>query len=321
MIYPGLPDHPGHAVAARQMKRFGGMVSFRVAGGEEQALDGVRARRVFTLGESLGGVECLIEHPGRMTHASVAGTDLEVPADLVRLSVGIETADDLLADLDQALGGGVSPPRPDVGLCVDFGSTFTKAPLVDLGDRRIVAAADHTTTTVGDRRARRVRRLPRRPDRRRTPAPPTPRCWPAPAPAAACGSPSSATRSWSPPRPAAGSRCRAAARSSRCTRWRRRARARPGGASGTRAGRGAADRRHRRRQRRARSSPAAQALVDAGWTGPVVVAGSVDARDEVAAHPRRRCPHVAGRQRRATDRGARAGAAPGPRSARCSSPT
>jgi len=104
VVYPGLPDHPGHAVAGRQMKRFGGMVSFRVAGGEEQALRVCERAQVFTLGESLGGVESLIEHPGRMTHASVAGTDLEVPADLVRLSVGIETAADLVADLEQALG-------------------------------------------------------------------------------------------------------------------------------------------------------------------------------------------------------------------------
>ena len=106
VIYPGLPEHPGHAVAGRQMKRYGGMVSFRVAGGEEQALAVCDRARVFTLGESLGGVESLIEHPGRMTHASVAGTDLEVPADLIRLSVGIETAADLLADLDAALSGG-----------------------------------------------------------------------------------------------------------------------------------------------------------------------------------------------------------------------
>ena len=103
VIYPGLPEHPGHEVAARQMLRFGGMVSFRVRGGEEQALQVCERTKVFTLGESLGGVESLIEHPGRMTHASVAGTDLEVPADLIRLSVGIETADDLVADLDQAL--------------------------------------------------------------------------------------------------------------------------------------------------------------------------------------------------------------------------
>jgi len=105
VIYPGLEEHPGHAVAARQMKRFGGMVSFRVTGGEAAALAVCEKAEVFTLGESLGGVESLIEHPGRMTHASVAGTDLEVPADLVRLSVGIETADDLVADLDRALGG------------------------------------------------------------------------------------------------------------------------------------------------------------------------------------------------------------------------
>ncbi len=103
VIYPGLPEHPGHEVAARQMLRFGGMVSFRVRGGEEQALQVCERAKVFTLGESLGGVESLIEHPGRMTHASVAGTDLEVPADLIRLSVGIETPDDLVADLDQAL--------------------------------------------------------------------------------------------------------------------------------------------------------------------------------------------------------------------------
>lgn len=104
VFYPGLPEHPGHAVAARQMKRFGGIVSFRVAGGEAQALEVCRRAEVFTLGESLGGVESLIEHPGRMTHASVAGTALEVPSDLVRLSVGIETADDLVRDLAHALG-------------------------------------------------------------------------------------------------------------------------------------------------------------------------------------------------------------------------
>ena len=86
------------------MSRFGGMVAFRARGGEEQALEVCNRARVFTLAESLGGIESLIEHPGRMTHASVAGTELEVPADLVRLSVGIETVDDLLADLDQALG-------------------------------------------------------------------------------------------------------------------------------------------------------------------------------------------------------------------------
>ncbi|MSZ76299.1 MAG: cystathionine gamma-synthase [Actinobacteria bacterium] len=108
VIYPGLESHPGHAVASRQMKRYGGMVSFRVVGGVDQALAVCEQTEVFTLGESLGGVESLIEHPGRMTHASVAGTDLEVPADLIRLSVGIETVDDLIADLDQALGRSLS---------------------------------------------------------------------------------------------------------------------------------------------------------------------------------------------------------------------
>ena len=104
VIYPGLEAHPGHEVAARQMKRFGGMISFRVVGGEDRALAVCERAEVFTLGESLGGVESLIEHPGRMTHASVAGTDLEVPADLIRLSVGIESVEDLVADLDRALG-------------------------------------------------------------------------------------------------------------------------------------------------------------------------------------------------------------------------
>ncbi|WP_067135367.1 cystathionine gamma-synthase [Microtetraspora malaysiensis] len=104
VLYPGLPEHPGHEVAAKQMRRFGGMVSFRVAGGEQAAVEVCNQAKLFTLGESLGGVESLIEHPGRMTHASAAGSPLEVPADLVRLSVGIETADDLLADLSRALG-------------------------------------------------------------------------------------------------------------------------------------------------------------------------------------------------------------------------
>jgi cystathionine gamma-synthase len=103
VIYPGLETHPGHAVAGRQMKRYGGIVSFRVTGGEQHALDTCAKAEIFTLGESLGGVESLIEHPGRMTHASVAGTPLEVPGDLIRLSVGIETAEDLLADLDRSL--------------------------------------------------------------------------------------------------------------------------------------------------------------------------------------------------------------------------
>ncbi len=103
VLYPGRAEHPGHEVAAKQMRRFGGMVSFSVVGGEEAAVEVCNRAELFTLGESLGGVESLIEHPGRMTHASAAGSALEVPADLVRLSVGIESIDDLLADLRHAL--------------------------------------------------------------------------------------------------------------------------------------------------------------------------------------------------------------------------
>lgn len=103
VLYPGLPSHPGHAVAAKQMSGFGGMVSFRVRGGEEAAVALCGRTRLFTLGESLGGVESLIEYPARMTHASAAGSPLEVPADLVRLSVGLEDVGDLLGDLNQAL--------------------------------------------------------------------------------------------------------------------------------------------------------------------------------------------------------------------------
>ncbi|HUH07042.1 MAG TPA: cystathionine gamma-synthase [Egibacteraceae bacterium] len=103
VLYPGLAEHPGHDIAARQMSDFGGMVSFRV-GDEEAALKACARFRVFTLAESLGGVESLVEHPGRMTHQSVAGSPLEVPADLIRLSVGIEDRDDLVADVRQALG-------------------------------------------------------------------------------------------------------------------------------------------------------------------------------------------------------------------------
>jgi cystathionine gamma-synthase len=103
VYYPGLPEHPGHEVAAKQMRDFGGMVSFR-AGSEERARAIAERTRLFFLAESLGGVESLIEVPGPMTHASVAGSPLEVPPDLVRLSVGIEHPDDLVADLAQALG-------------------------------------------------------------------------------------------------------------------------------------------------------------------------------------------------------------------------
>jgi cystathionine gamma-synthase len=103
VLYPGLPEHPGHDIAARQMSAFGGMVSFTLRDGEEAALKVCELVQLFTLGESLGGVESLIEHPGRMTHASVTGSPLEVPADLVRLSVGIENVEDLVADLAAAL--------------------------------------------------------------------------------------------------------------------------------------------------------------------------------------------------------------------------
>lgn len=103
VLYPGLDGHPGARVAAGQMRRAGGMVSFRLTGGAPAALEVCRRARIFTLAESLGGVESLIEHPGRMTHASVAGSALEVPDDLVRISVGLEDAADLVADLEQAL--------------------------------------------------------------------------------------------------------------------------------------------------------------------------------------------------------------------------
>jgi cystathionine gamma-synthase len=103
VLYPGLTEHPGHDAAAAQMRDFGGMVSFRVSGGAEAAKRVAAATRLFTLAESLGAVESLIEHPGEMTHASAAGSPLEVPADLLRLSVGIESAADLVADLEQAL--------------------------------------------------------------------------------------------------------------------------------------------------------------------------------------------------------------------------
>lgn len=103
VIYPGLPEHPGHAIADKQMRRFGGMISVRLAGGPDAARDLCSRTKVFTLAESLGGIESLIEHPAAMTHASTAGSLLEVPDDLVRLSVGIEDISDLLADLEQAL--------------------------------------------------------------------------------------------------------------------------------------------------------------------------------------------------------------------------
>jgi cystathionine gamma-synthase len=103
VLYPQLPDHPGHAAAAKQMRDFGGMVSFTLVGGRDAAMGVAETTEIFTLAESLGAVESLIEHPGAMTHASAAGSPLEVPDNLLRLSVGIEDAHDLVADLEQAL--------------------------------------------------------------------------------------------------------------------------------------------------------------------------------------------------------------------------
>jgi len=103
VFYPGLEDHKGHAIAKNQMKDFGGMVSFTVSGGRQEAEKISASTKVFTLAESLGAVESLIEHPGAMTHASVAGSPLEVPDDLIRISIGIESIEDLLKDLENAL--------------------------------------------------------------------------------------------------------------------------------------------------------------------------------------------------------------------------
>ncbi|MFF9563599.1 cystathionine gamma-synthase [Leifsonia sp. NPDC014704] len=104
VYYPGLPTHPGHELAARQMSGFGGMLSVALAGGAAAARRFAESTQVFQLAESLGGVESLIGYPSEMTHASVRGTALEVPDNIVRLSVGIEDVDDLLADVEQALG-------------------------------------------------------------------------------------------------------------------------------------------------------------------------------------------------------------------------
>ncbi|QEO13953.1 cystathionine gamma-synthase [Agromyces intestinalis] len=103
VLYPGLPTHPGHELAARQMSGFGGMISIELAGGAAAARRFAESTRVFQLAESLGGVESLVNYPSEMTHASVRGTEAEVPESIVRLSVGIEDVDDLLADIDQAL--------------------------------------------------------------------------------------------------------------------------------------------------------------------------------------------------------------------------
>ena len=102
VLYPGLPGHPGHEIAARQMRDFGGMISF-LAESEEEAVALVARTKIFKLAESLGGVESLIEHPARMTHASTADAPFAAPPSLVRLSIGIESADDLISDLETAL--------------------------------------------------------------------------------------------------------------------------------------------------------------------------------------------------------------------------
>ena len=102
VLYPGLPSHPGHEIAKRQMKDFGGMISF-LAGSEEEAIELVARTKIWTLAESLGGVESLIEHPAQMTHASTAESPFPIPKNLIRLSVGIESVDDLIADLETAL--------------------------------------------------------------------------------------------------------------------------------------------------------------------------------------------------------------------------
>ena len=102
VLYPGLPTHPGHEIAKRQMRDFGGMISF-LAASEEEAVELVARTSLWKLAESLGGVESLIEHPARMTHASTADAPFAAPRNLVRLSVGIESVDDLIADLETAL--------------------------------------------------------------------------------------------------------------------------------------------------------------------------------------------------------------------------
>jgi len=102
VLYPGLPTHPGHTIAAKQMKHFGGMISFLVET-EEEAVALVARTKIFQLAESLGGVESLIEHPARMTHASTADAPFAAPKNLIRISVGLESAEDLVADLEAAL--------------------------------------------------------------------------------------------------------------------------------------------------------------------------------------------------------------------------
>jgi cystathionine gamma-synthase len=108
VFYPGLPTHPGHAIAARQMRDFGGMISF-LAESEEEAVALVARTRIFKLAESLGGVESMIEHPTRMTHASTADAPFAAPSNLVRVSVGLESTEDLVTDLEEALVRSAAP--------------------------------------------------------------------------------------------------------------------------------------------------------------------------------------------------------------------
>jgi cystathionine gamma-synthase len=110
VLYPGLPGHPGHEIAKRQMRDFGGMISFLVDT-EETAVELVAKTKLFQLAESLGGVESMIEHPARMTHASTAEAPFAAPRNLIRLSVGIESLDDLIADLEAALVPAAAPAK------------------------------------------------------------------------------------------------------------------------------------------------------------------------------------------------------------------
>ena len=185
VYYPGLPAHPGHQIAADQMRRFGGMVSFAVVGGQEEALKVCQRTRLFTLGESLGGVESLIEHPGLMTHASVAGSSLQVPNDLIRLSVGIEDIEDLfrtcdaLTDARARSAGRCSPVVESLaGACTATAALSRLA--VDIGGTKFAAAVvtgdgDIVLQPAGEHPARhRPRGAVRRAARRRS----TPRCTP-----------------------------------------------------------------------------------------------------------------------------------------------
>ena len=293
------------------MKRFGGMVSFRVAGGEAARARRLRARRGLHARRVARRRRVADRAPGPDDpRVSVAGTDLEVPADLIRLSVGIETADDLLADLDRALSAGKAAACRNLAVCVDFGSTFTKAALVDLAIGRIVAARRPPDTTIDTDvldgydacLAELAAQDPRAAD----------------AEVLACSSAGGGLRiavvgneELVTAEAGAGWRCPAAARWSGCSRpraWpddapgRSRATTQPdvvlltGGTDGGNA---------------AVLLEAAPGLVAGGWTGPVVVAGNVDAAGRGARDPRRRRAARARRQRRAPDRRARARTAPG----------